>query len=304
MIPTREQIAAFFHPYPKAGRWLRAMRDEIDRLQPKVCCGDFAECGNSNCVPKLRHEIDRLTAELKAAHDDDSATTPYSPPFEGDPKDCAFKASDPVREEEIKAWRDWALGDIADPDLYDDCFVLSRAEIDSAVALMRSAGDGKALLRELRAWIIDEKWCAPGIVRKIDEMLAQPAPVDKPAATPDDERRAMIGMARQFRETYYPHSAVMHASGDDGQELLIYTRGEYRNDLVRLIASFGNMTGSAPVEQPAAAVPDHFPDAGKMVPDDTRELVAQLGHFVCMMLKGEANRAEVRDIIAKMRGGA
>lgn len=74
-----------------------------------------------------------------------------------------------------------------------------RDEITAAVAMVRSAGDPDAKLRELRAWIIDEKWCAPGIVRKIDEMLAQPAPVEQPAppaaAVPDDTRELVAQLA-------------------------------------------------------------------------------------------------------------
>lgn len=162
------------------------VQNELRSVERALCSADvlikYAAWSRGAYECHVKNTIETAIEALR----DDSATTPYSPPFEGDPKDCAFKASDPVREDEIKAWRDWALGDIADPDLYDDCFVLSRAEIDAAVALMRRA-DGKALLRELRAWIIDEKWCAPGIVRKIDEMLAQPAPVEQPAAAvPDD----------------------------------------------------------------------------------------------------------------------
>ena len=48
------------------------------------------------------------------------------------------------------------------------------------------------------------------------------------------------------------------------------------------------------IDKPAAAVPD----------DPRWELVAQLAHFVCMRLRDEANRATVREIIAKLRGGA
>ena len=430
-----------FTPETTALIWLRSMRDEIDRLRADLdranteaaLARDAMAKATTDTRAKVQNELRSVERALcsadvlikyaawsRGAYEchvkntietaidalrDDSATTPYSPPFEGDPKDCAFKTTPaPEREAAIRAWEEDATlhrcGSRFDDDDPRATYLMARSEITAAVALMRSAGDGKALLRELRAWIIDEKWCAPGIVRKIDEMLARPcpevpetpkiqpsedreakieawekealtvesdegsfgqgyfilrrseiteavalmhsagdgkallrelredlevypdgiwttremvakiglllarpAPVEQPAPTPDDERRAMIGMARQFRETYYPHSAVMHASGDDGQELLIYTRGEYRNDLVRLIASFGNMTGSAPVEQPAAAVPDHFPDAGKMVPDDTRELVAQLADVAAEFFVAPwCDRAKA--IAKQLRGGA
>ena len=100
---------------------------------------------------------------------------------------AALKPSED-REAKIEAWEKEALTVESDEGSFGQgYFILRRSEITEAVSLMRSAGDGKALLRELRAWIIDEKWCAPGIVRKIDEMLAQPAPVEQPAAAvPDD----------------------------------------------------------------------------------------------------------------------
>ncbi len=202
--------------------WMKSMRDEIDRLRADLdranteaaLARDAMAKATTDTRAKVQNELRSVERALcsadvlikyaawsRGAYEchvkntietaidalrDDSATTPYSPPFEGDPKDCAFKASDPVREEEIKAWHDWALGDIADPDLYDDCFVLSRAEIDAAVAMMRRA-DGKAL-RELREWILEMWWVASQgkwetgahtagkVVGRIDEMLARPAP--------------------------------------------------------------------------------------------------------------------------------
>ena len=209
------------------------VQNELRSVERALCSADvlikYAEWPRGAYECHVKNTIETAIDALR----DDSATTPYSPPFEGDPKDCAFKASDPVREEAIRAWEEEALFDMYEHAHRDDVFLVRRSEITAAVALMRSA-DGKALLRELRAWIIDEKWCAPGIVRKIDKMLAQPAPV----------------------------------------------------------------------EQPVAAVPDHVPDAGKMVPDDTRELVAQLAEFVAITLKGEVNRDEVQAIANQLRGGA
>lgn len=270
------------------------VQNELRSVERALCSADvlikYAAWSRGAYECHVKNTIETAIDALR----DDSATTPYSPPFEGDPKDCAFKASDPVREEEIKAWRDWALGDIADPDLYDDCFVLSRAEIDAAVALMRRA-DGKALLRELRAWIIDEKWCAPGIVRKIDEMLAQPAPVEQPSATPSrfDERASELRAMLSWVE-YQPCLR-------DG------ITAEVVKQYLGLKIKELEGQPSAPVEQPAAAVPDHFPDAGKMVPDDTRELVAQLADLfkVHLSCNGGVNRQRsdrAAEIAARLRG--
>lgn len=315
MIPTREQIEADwanprFTPETTALIWLRAMRDEIDRLQADLdranteaaLARDAMAKATTDTRAKVQNELRSVERALcsadvlikyaawsRGAYEchvkntietaidalrDDSATTPYSPPFEGDPKDCAFKASDPVREEEIKAWRDWALGDIADPDLYDDCFVLSRAEIDSAVALMRSAGDGKELLRELRAWVADKAgmhlregfgWFLNSAVERIDEMLARPAPVDKPAAAvPDD-----IGLGPVTDEMVQSGIAAVK----DGRWI---TLEQLRKELA-----------------PA--------------PDDTRELVAQLADLfkVHLSCNGGVNRQRsdrAAEIAARLRG--
>ena len=311
MIPTREQIEADwanprFTPETTALIWLRAMRDEIDRLRADLdranteaaLARDAMAKATTDTRAKVQNELRSVERALcsadvlikyaawsRGAYEchvkntietaidalrDDSATTPYSPPFEGDPKDCAFKASDPVREEDIKAWRDWALGDIADPDLYDDCFVLSRAEIDSAVALMRSAGDGKELLRELRAWVADKAgmhlregfgWFLNSAVERIDEMLARPAPVDKPAAAvPDD-----IGLGPVTDEMVQSGIAAVK----DGRWI---TLEQLRKELA-----------------PA--------------PDDTRELVAQLADVAAEFFVAPwCDRAKA--IAKQLRGGA
>lgn len=115
---------------------------------------------------------------------------------------AALKPSED-REAAIRAWEEEALTvESGEEPFGQGYFLLRRSEITAAVALMRSA-DGKALLRELRAWIIDEKWCAPGIVRKIDEMLAQPAPVEQPAAAvPDDTRELVAQLADVVAEFF------------------------------------------------------------------------------------------------------
>ena len=122
---------------------------------------------------------------------------------------AALKPSED-REAAIRAWEEDATlhrcGSRFDDDDPRATYLMARSEITAAVALMRSAGDPDAKLRELRAWIIDEKWCAPGIVRKIDEMLAQPAPVEQPAppaaAVPDDTRELVAQLADVVAEFF------------------------------------------------------------------------------------------------------
>ena len=152
---------------------------------------------------------------------------------------AALKPSED-REAAIRAWEEDATlhrcGSRFDDDDPRATYLMARSEITAAVALMRSAGDGKALLRELREDLEvypDGIWTTREMVAKIGLLLVQPAPV----------------------------------------------------------------------EQPAAAVPDHFPDAGKMVPDDTRELVAQLADVAAEFFVAPwCDRAKA--IAAKLRGGA
>lgn len=77
-------------------------------------------------------------------------------------------------------------------------------------------------------------------------VYAEGAPVyAEPAPTPDDERRALLKLAREYRQRYVHHRAVLHVSCDDYQELLIYTRGEYRDRLMRCLEAFEHPTGCA-----------------------------------------------------------
>lgn len=214
---VNERLVLYRGEVDNAANWFSSMRAEIDRLKTYNATALNERSKWENEAAQLRADLDRANIEAALARDAlDKATAPA-----------------PEREAKIEAWVEGALAHQSD----DGSFPMWKYEIDDAVALMRSAGDGKALLRELRAWIIDERWVAGGIVRKIDEMLAKPAPV----------------------------------------------------------------------EQPAAAVPDHFPDAGKMVPDDTRELVAQLADAVVTLCDGQGfgvTLSEVQAIAAKLRGGA
>lgn len=103
---------------------------------------------------------------------------------------------DPIadREAKIAAWRKkarrcpWEAGE----------YLLTDEEIDEGVALMRSAPDGDAKLRELRDWAC-ESLCdtdcgdavrLPPLLREIDRLAALPAqqPEPKPdAATRDGD---------------------------------------------------------------------------------------------------------------------
>ena len=213
----------------------------------------------------MRDEIDRLTAAndaLKATIDECRRALPPGTDGPGivggvlhlvEQRDALAKATTPApeREAKIRAWETCALAIKDDGDYHPiDVYRVTLHEIRNGVALMRSAGDGKALLRELRAWICGE-WSSAlafGSIRRIldgiDEMLAQPAPVEKPAAA---------------------------VPKDDGEL---------------------NKLASPPV---AAAVPD-----------DTRELVAQLAEAVAGLHWLDHKKiAEVAGIVSrKMRGGA
>ena len=244
---VNERLVLYRGEVDNAANWFSSMRAEIDRLKTYNATALNERSKWENEAAQLRADLDRANIEAALARDALAKAT----------------APAPEREAKIEAWVEGALAHQSD----DGSFPMWKYEIDDAVALMRSAGDGKALLRELRAWIIDERWVAGGIVRKIDEMLAKPAPVEQPAAAVpenhDEGRMCMLCCG------YVPSgSKFAHGVGVCVPE-------------------------PVPVTKPAAAEPD-----------DTRELVAQLGHFVCMMLKGEANRAEVRGIMAKLRGGA
>jgi hypothetical protein len=227
MIPTREQINAYPYFGDTSKTWLRAMRDEIDRLTA-------ANEADGAALLDAQREAAKLRAEL-----------------------AALKPSED-REAAIRAWKARAMAVEDDGDYHPiDVYRVTLGEIRAAVALMRSAGDGKALLRELRAWICGE-WSSAlafGSIRRIldgiDEMLAQPAPVEKPTDAKIKE------MEERFNANY----RSIH-----------------------------------PVEQPAAAVPD-----------DTRELVAQLAEHVVTMCDGMdfgVALSEVQAIAAKLRGWA
>lgn len=82
-----------------------------------------------------------------------------------------------------------------------------------------------------------------------DPVYAEPAP------TPDDERRALLKLAREFRENYMPQAAILYTGCDEGQELLIYTRGEYRTQLLDYVTAFGNFTAATARRTSGRAAP-------------------------------------------------
>ena len=167
-----------------------------------------------------------------------------------------------------------------------------RDEIDRLTAEL--AGDGKAL-RELREWILEMWWVASQgkwetgaltagkVVGRIDEMLARPAP------SKVYSRGKTIAESAEPPTAYYPPAPVEIWPEEMKRQTLV---GKFE---------------PAPVEKPAAAVPDHVPDAGKMVPDDTRELVAQLADAVVTLCDGQGfgiTLSEVQAIAKQLRGGA
>jgi len=170
MIPTREQIEGDWGDprYSMATvvrTWLRAMRDEIDRLTAANEAGGAALLDAQREAAKLRAEL----AALKPSED---------------------------REAKIRAWAEGALAHQHD----DGSFPMWKYEIDDAIALMRSAGDPDAKLRELRAWVVSDtrwwnhpKWASvQDVCKRIDEMLAQPAPVEQPAEPPTIHRLGTV----------------------------------------------------------------------------------------------------------------
>ncbi len=282
MIPTREQIDV-------SNGILCAMRDEIDRLT-----GDLNQMKNSlaNAArDELIAERDRLTADIISLKADavrlqsnlDMTNTQLAKA-----RDAMAKASDPVREEEIRAWEEDATlhrcGSRFDDDDPRATYLMARSEITAAVAMMRRA-DGKALLRGLREWVSkhSREWLHPewigvqDVCKKIDEMLAQPAP---PSA---EGSFAFLESEPNF---YDPKPATVEHPAAAVPEKLICDRngcGKERPPYAWMSSSKGERKyccfkcmeddrsdflqgGAAPVEQPAAAVTDHVPDAGKMVP--------------------------------------
>lgn len=191
MIPTREQIKEWEGNESGAGSWLRAMRDEIDRLTAANEAGGAALLDAQREAAKLRAEL----AALKPSED---------------------------REAAIRAWKARAMAVEDDGDYHPiDVYRVTLGEIRDAVALMRSAGDGKALLRELRAWICGE-WSSAlafGSIRRIldgiDEMLAQSAPVEQPAAAvPDDTRELVAQLAEAVAGLHWlDHKKIAEVAG-------------------------------------------------------------------------------------------
>ena len=246
------------------------IREQWDRIRAVTrqiieVTGAPGPCSMEDAVGFIVAEVGRLRADLEIALA--KATTPA-----------------PEREVKIKTWEAWALEDAADSDLYDDCFVLERHEIEDAVALMRSAGDGKALLRELRGKYVAAGYGAKELsVRLVDEMLARPEP------STVYSRGKTIAESADPPTAYYPPPPVEIWPEEMKRQTLV---GKFE---------------PAPVERPAAAVPDHVPDAGKTVPDDTRELVAQLADLfkVHLSCNGGVNRQRsdrAAEIAARLRG--
>ena len=177
-------------------------------------------------------------------------------------RDALAKATTPApeREASIRAWEEEARGD--GPSLLLDY------QITNAVALMRRA-DGKELLRELRGKYMAAGYGAKELsVRLVDEMLARPEP------STVYSRGKTIAESADPPTAYYPPPPVEIWPEEMKRQTLV---GKFE---------------PAPVERPAAAVPD-----------DTRELVAQLADVVAEFFVAPwCDRAKA--IAAKLRGGA
>ena len=366
---------------------LAKLRDEIDRLKAelKAAREDGAEdCdradANANTMAKLQADLDRANTEAALARDamakattdtrakvqnelrsveralcsadvlikyaawsrgayechvkntietaidalrDDSATTPYSPPFEGDPKDCAFKTTPaPEREAAIRAWEEDATlhrcGSRFDDDDPRATYLMARSEITAAVALMRSA-DGKALLRELREDLEvypDGIWTTREMVAKIGLLLVQPAPVEQPAAAVPDhfpDAGKMVPVLYWLEDGKFARAMLV------GKDLLVVdlTFGDGPSVVGKpewfdagYVAAYGGLVpesatrGKEPGQWDYGVASIAKPSA---VPDDTRELVAQLADLfkVHLSCNGGVNRQRsdrAAEIAARLRG--
>ena len=164
IIPTRTMIDQWKQDRISsiAQVWMYDMRDEIDRLTA-------ANEADGAALLDAQREAAKLRAEL-----------------------AALKPSED-REAAIRAWKARAMAVEDDGDYHPiDVYRVTLGEIRDAVALMRSAGDGKELLRELLAWSDFAGVRAETILMKIKEMLAQPAPVEQPAAAVPDDTRELV----------------------------------------------------------------------------------------------------------------
>ena len=263
MIPTREQIEGDWGDprYSMATvvrTWLRAMRDEIDRLTAANEAGGAALLDAQREAAKLRAEL----AALKPSED---------------------------REAAIQKWEACALAIKDDGDYHPiDVYRVTLGEIRAAVALMRSAGDGKALLRELLAWSDFAGVRAETILMKIKEMLAQPAPVEKPAAAvpKDDGSKATPRFSVEHRD----YGAVLFCNQRPSAWVWNFGPGDEMKRTAEGVCRELNKLASPPV---AAAVPD-----------DTRELVAQLADVVQHLCITNKQGSRVTAIAAELRGGA
>lgn len=289
MIPTREQIEGDWGDprYSMATvvrTWLRAMRDEIDRLTAANEAGGAALLDAQREAAKLRAEL----AALKPSED---------------------------REAKIRAWAEGALAHQHD----DGSFPMWKYEIDDAIALMRSAGDGKALLRELRAKLVGHGYLDLDLpMRTIDKMLARPAPVEQPAAAVPDhlpDTGKMVPVLYWLEDGKFARAMLV------GKDLLVVdlTFGDGPSVVGRpewfsagYVAAYGGLVpesatqGKEPGQWDYGVASIAKPSA---VPDDTRELVAQLADLfkVHLSCNGGVNRLRsdrAAEIAAKLRGGA
>lgn len=275
MIPTRDEIE----------RWIMTMRTEIDRLQA---------------------DLDRANTEAAMARDAlAKATTPA-----------------PDREAAIRAWEEDATlhrcGSRFDDDDPRATYLMARSEITAAVALMRSA-DGKALLRELREDLEvypDGIWTTREMVAKIGLLLVQPAPVEQPAAAVPDhfpDAGKMVPVLYWLEDGKFARAMLV------GKDLLVVdlTFGDGPSVVGKpewfdagYVAAYGGLVpesatrGKEPGQWDYGVASIAKPSA---VPDDTRELVAQLADLfkVHLSCNGGVNRQRsdrAAEIAARLRG--
>lgn len=292
-------------------RYLREMRAELGKTRGALIdigtqVGSLLSDKVSNeflCLVKdeVRSHLAKLRAELDAAHIEAAQA-----------RDALAKATTPAPEREaaIERWAHWALrvsidrpestvnlsdytaqkSNVGTP---DERFVMMREEIDAAVALMRSAGDPDAKLRDLRAAAeqnlrrtspksTDAEIAVAGwFIRRIDEMLAKPAPVEQPAA----DCKAMLRFSVEHRD----YGAILFCEQRPNAWIWNFGHGDEMKWAAEGVCRELNKLASPP---PAAAVPD-----------DTRELVAQLADLVAWSMPTMNHHKGVKTIASKARGG-
>jgi hypothetical protein len=138
-------------------------------------------------------------------------------------------------------------------------------------------------------------WCENKARDRIARLQSEAQPPAVPAGAVEPNAKLLRDAHAFWIRQKQPRRAVVWLSNVDTGELLIFTRGEYRNELLSLVSSFEpNGTRGATV-QPAPAT--SAPSAPEPAGDDLREAVARLDDMIVTTLFGESvNEARIRQL--------